>query len=105
MNKFLRNIISKLYNAVSAPVVSRRDALAERLWSVHETAFLLYNRMIENMEYGRQRLKDIIEKEPEEEAKEQQQEEVAKEQEQDDDDGQYDTIAKITLVYERKRVK
>ena len=104
MNKFLRNIISKLYNAVSAPVVSRRDALAERLWSVHETASLLYNRMIENMEYGRQRLKDIIEKEPEEEAKEQQQEEVAKEQEQDDD-GQYDTIAKITLVYERKRVK
>ena len=54
------------------------------------------------MEYGRQRLKDIIEKEPEEEAKEQQQEEVAKEQ---DDDGQCDTIAKITLVYERKRVK
>ena len=102
MNKFLRNIISKLYNAVSAYVASRRDALAERLWSLHETASLLYNRMIENMEYGRQRLKDIIEKEPEEEAKEQQQEEVAKEQ---DDDGQCDTIAKITLVYERKRVK
>ena len=31
--------------------------------------------MMENMEYGRQRLKDIVEKEAEEEAKEQQQEE------------------------------
>ena len=46
------------------------------------------------MEYGRQRLKDIVEKE-EEEAKEQQQ----------DDDEQYHTVAKINLVYEGKRVR
>ena len=58
------------------------------------------------MEYGRQRLKDIVEKEAEEEAKEkQQEEEEAKEQQQDDNDEQYDTAAKIKLVYEGKRVK
>ena len=34
----MRNTISKLYNAVSAPVAATRDALAERLQSVHETA-------------------------------------------------------------------
>ena len=72
MNSFLRYTISKLYNAVSAPVTATRDALAERLQSVRETASLLYNRMMENMEYGRQRLKDIIKKKVEEE---QQQEE------------------------------
>ena len=48
-----------------------------------------------NMWYGRQRLKDIAEKEAEEEATEQQQ----------DDDEQYDMIPKIKLVYERKREK
>ena len=48
-----------------------------------------------NMWYGRQRLKDITEKEAEEEAIEQQQ----------DDDEQYDMVPKIKLVYERKRVK
>ena len=31
MNTFLRNTVSKLYNAVSAPVTATRDALAERL--------------------------------------------------------------------------
>ena len=45
--------------------------------------------MIENMEYGQERLKNIVEKEVEEEAKGQQQEEelpaaAAKEQQQDD---------------------
>ena len=48
------------------------------------------------MEYGRQRLKDIVEKEDEEEE--------AKEQQQDDDE-QYHTVAKINLVYEGKRVR
>ena len=48
-----------------------------------------------NMWYGRQRLKDITEKEAEEEATEQQQ----------DGDEQYDMVPKIKLVYERKRVK
>ena len=67
MNKFFRNTISKLYNAVSAPVAATRDALAERLQSVRDTTSLLYNRMMENMGYGQQeRLKDIVEKEAEE---------------------------------------
>ena len=105
----MRNTISKLYNAASAaPVAATRNALAERLQSVYEGASLLYNRMMEKMEYRRQRLKDIVEKEAEEEAKEKQQEEEeeeAKEQQHDDNDEQYDTVAKIKLVYEGKRVK
>ena len=64
----MRNTISKLYNAVSAPVTATRDALAERLQSVRDITSLLYNRMMENMGYGQQeRLKDIVEKEAEEE--------------------------------------
>ena len=92
----MRNTISKLYNAVSAPVAATRDAYAERLQSVREIASLLYNRMIENMGYGRERMKDIVEKEAEEEpaatkedeeAKEQGQgPAAAQEQQQDDDD-------------------
>ena len=46
---------------------------------------------MENVEYGRQRLKDIVEKEAEEE--------------QQQNDEQYDTVLKIKLVYEGKRVK
>ena len=66
MNTFLRNTISKLYNAVSAPVTATRDALAERLQSVRDTASLLYNRMMENMGYGQQeRLNYIMKKEAE----------------------------------------
>ena len=60
----MRNTISKSCNAISAPVAATRDGLAERLQSV------LHNRMMENMEYGLERLKDIVEKEAEEEAKE-----------------------------------
>ena len=67
--------------------------------------------MMENMGYGRERLKDIVEKEAEEEAKEQQQEPAAaaaaaaaKEQQQDDDE-QYDTFAKTKLMHEGKRMK
>ena len=48
MGIFLRNTISKLYNAVSAPMAATRDTLAERLQGVRETASLLYNRMMEN---------------------------------------------------------
>ena len=70
MNTFLRNTISKLYDAVSATIVATRDALAERLWSVHETASILYNRMMGNIEYGRERLKYILENEPREEEEE-----------------------------------
>ena len=60
MSTFLRNTTSKLYNAVSVPVVETRDALAERLQSIGKSASLLYNRMMENMGYGRERLKDIV---------------------------------------------
>ena len=117
MNEFLRNTISKLYNTVSAPVTATRGVLAERLQSVRDTASLLYNRMMENIGYGRERLKDIVEKEAEEEkpaaakekteeAKEQRQGPAAsKEQQQDDDDERYDTVAKIKLAYEGKCVK
>ena len=73
MNSFLRNTISKLYNAVSAPFAATRNALSERLQSIREIASLLYNRMMENVGYRRERLKDIVEKETgEEQAKEQQ---------------------------------
>ena len=56
----MKNQLTKLYNAVSAPVAATRDALAERLQSIRETASLLYNRMVENMGYGRERLEDIV---------------------------------------------
>ena len=62
MGTFLRNTISKLYNVVATPVTATRDALAERLESIRKTDSVLYKRMMENMEYGRQRLKDIVEK-------------------------------------------
>ena len=67
-----------------------QDAPAKRLDSIREIAFLVYNRMMENMEYGQQRLKDIVQKEAEEEATEQQQEEevlaAAKEQQLHDNE-------------------
>ena len=69
--------------------------------------------MMEHLEYGRERSKDIVEKEEEgpkkpaaakEEVKEQQQEPgAAKEQQQDDE--RYDTVSNIKLVYEGKQVK
>ena len=72
MTNWMRNQLTKLYNAVSAPVTATRDALAERLQSVRDTASLLYNRMMENLRYGQQeRLKDIVEKEAEEEGQHQ----------------------------------
>ena len=68
MTSWMKNQLTKLYNAVSAPVAATRDALAERLHSVRETTSLLYNRMMESMGYGQQeRLKDIVEKEADEE--------------------------------------
>ena len=77
----MRNTISKLYNAVSAPVAATRDALAERLQSVCETASLLYNRMVEDMRYGQEKLKDILENEAE--VEEQQQEPAAAKEEEE----------------------
>ena len=68
MTSWMKNQLTKLYNAVSAPVTATRDALAERLQSVRETTSLLYNRMMENMGYGQQeRLKEIVEREAEDE--------------------------------------
>ena len=61
MTSWMRNQLTKLYNAVSAPVAATRDALAERLQSVRETASLFYNRMVENMGYEQDKLKDIVE--------------------------------------------
>ena len=113
----MRNTVSKSCNAVSAPVAETQDAFAERLQSVRETASLLYNRMKENMGYGQENLKDIVEKEAEEEeqqqepatAKEEEEQQqgpaAVKEQQQQDDDEQYDAVAKIKLVYEGKRVE
>ena len=75
MTSWIRNAISKLYNAVSALVAATLDALAGRLKNVRETASLFYERVMENMKYGRERLRNIAEKEAEEEAKEQLQEE------------------------------
>ena len=57
----MKNQITNLYNAISAPVAATRDALAEGLESVRETASLLYKGMMNNIEYGRERLKDIVE--------------------------------------------
>ena len=48
MSTFLRNTISRLYNAVSEPVTATQDVLAERLESVPEIASLLYSRMMDN---------------------------------------------------------
>ena len=121
MNIFLRNTISKLYKAVSVPAAATRYALVERLQSIRGTASLLHNRRMENMGYGRQKqLKDVVEKEleveeqqqeptatKEEEAKERQKEPAAAKEQQsdDDDDERYDTVTKIKLTFEGKRVK
>ena len=67
MTRWMRNQLTRLNNAVSAPVAATRDALAERLQRVHETASLLHNRMVENMGYRQEELKGIVEKEAEEE--------------------------------------
>ena len=65
MTSDMKNQLTKLYDVVSASVTATRDGLAERLQSARETASWLYIRMIENMKYGRERLKGIVEKEAE----------------------------------------
>ena len=85
-------------------MTATRDALIERLHSVRDIKSLLYNRTMENMGFGQQeRLKGIVEKEVEEEEPAAAKEEQAKEQQGDDE--RYDTVTKIKLVYEGKRVK
>ena len=51
MTSWMRNTISKLYQAVSAIVEATRDALAERLQSIRESASLIYSRMMDNIVY------------------------------------------------------
>ena len=60
MYNWMKNQITDLYNAVSAPVAATRDALSERLQSVRETVTLLYERAKQKLGYG-QTLKDIAE--------------------------------------------
>ena len=65
--------------------------------------------MMENMGYRQERLKDIVEKEAEKKeepvAVKEEEKGEAKEQQQDDDHEQYDTVAKIKIVREGKRLK
>ena len=59
MTSWMRNQLTKLYNAVSEPeTAATRDALAERLQGVPKTTSLLYSRMMENIGYGQERLKE-----------------------------------------------
>ena len=67
MTSRMRSTISSIYNTVSAPAAATRATLAERLQSVRETVSLLYNKTVDNIEHGRERLKDIVEKEGREE--------------------------------------
>ena len=60
MYNWMKNQITDLYNAVSAPVAATQDALSERLQSVRETVTLLYERAKQKLGYG-QTLKDILE--------------------------------------------
>ena len=69
----MKNQISKLYSAVSAPVAASRDALAERLQSVRDTASLLCNRTMYHIGYGQETLKYIVEDTAKEEEEPQQQ--------------------------------
>ena len=69
----MKNQISKLCNAVSAPVAASRDTLAERLQSVRDTASLLYNRTMHHIGYRQETLKDIVQNAANEEKEPQQQ--------------------------------
>ena len=64
---WMKNELTKLYNAVSASVAATRDALTERMKNVLENTSLLYNIKMDNMGYGQEKLQDIVEKEAEEE--------------------------------------
>ena len=72
MYNWMKNQISKLYSAVSAPVAATWDALSERLQSVCDTASLLYNRTMYHIGYGQEALKDIVENTAKEEEEEEQ---------------------------------
>ena len=86
MTRNFEKIFPKTYNkhdqldeksVNSAPLTATRDALAERLQGVRDTASLLYNRMMKNMGYGEQEtLKDIVEREAEEQQKQQEEKDI-----------------------------
>ena len=59
---WMRNQIANLYYTLSAPEAATRDALTDRLQSKRETASTFYNRIMDNIEYGRERFKDIVKK-------------------------------------------
>ena len=77
MTTFLGNTISKLCNAVSVTMARTPDAVTERLQGIQDTASLLYNRMMENMGYGQEKLKHM-----EKETGEEENPAVAKEEEE-----------------------
>ena len=52
MTSWMKNQIANIYNFVSASVGAIQDELVERRQSVCETASLLYNRMMDNIDYG-----------------------------------------------------
>ena len=62
----MRNTISKLYNAVSAPVTSIQHALAEKIQSARDTAYLLYQKTKVKLGYRHTR-KDTMEDKAEKE--------------------------------------
>ena len=49
----MRNKIANLYNDVLAPVAATQDALVEQLQYMRETDTLSYNKIMDNMKYGR----------------------------------------------------
>lgn len=59
MTSWMRAQLTKLYNSASTHVAETRDALEERLQSVRESASLLYNREMQDIKYGQERLKII----------------------------------------------
>ena len=62
MTSWKKNQTANLYNFVSAPVHTKQDALAEILRSICKTNSLLYNKVMDNIEYRRETLKGIVEK-------------------------------------------
>ena len=67
MNSFFRNGITKLYNAVSAPVVATRDAVSERLQNVRDSVSSLYHHIKTYFGYGQETLYYIVQNEAERE--------------------------------------
>ena len=52
MTSWMRNQWANWYNSVVAPIAATRNTLAKRLQTIRETASILYDRMMGNIEYG-----------------------------------------------------